>query len=332
MTERDRHEPESRPPDPPVTGLLATDDLEGLDARQTGEQLFLDSLLRRLYVPELARGEERLAKAMTAVRADAARERQRRSRGRMLFLVVTSAAAVLVVALVLSLPGREVRAASPLNVLRQAIARMEEATDREYRVSVTHRESPFSHQLPHQATIWVGGSRGFAIRIPFQWAEVWMGFDGEEWWMIPPMPGAPVLVSSETPRPPSAISGERQPPMDLERFFDVATLGDVTGMLRLLENDYDLEFVTRRVGDEEQVRVLGTLRSELPMAADTVEFEADQNGVIRVMVMSWEREMSTFAPRSLLLELVSTQPRPVSWYAHEGHHAPGLPVRRLENR
>lgn len=183
---------------------------------------------------------------------------------------------------------------------------------------------PLVGEVTRESELYVDGADRFVMRrdAPFGGGEIWLGSDGEQYWLVPPR-GPVVLKESQT------LPGwfERRefsddPPMEL------AT------MLRRLSVHYDLEqtpdeSIATPAGDAHCEHIVGRVQADAPLRLPaTIELWADHDsGLARRMVLDWQLAPTDRGRARVTIELAPTPELPDDWFEYSGH-TDRQPVRR----
>ena len=202
------------------------------------------------------------------------------------------------------------------SVLRKAQLAAQELVDRTYRVTLSN---PNDQALEQELTLNIRGGSKFVIR-PVDGSYI-MGSDGSEFWMA--RPDGPVWVTSDY----RALAPALRRRIPNQRILGLATspnkplLLDITGLLSLIKQKYEIELVNPNGTPEHHIRA--TLRSEKVNAPETIEVWADADtGVVIKAMTHWPNQ------NSRTLELLNSETLNQNWYQYP-RHAPNAKLRRL---
>ena len=271
----------------------------------TARQRFVHALLERELGDARARDRRRTEAALAALRAEATASRGRILRSNRWSRLAAAAAVVVAVASLFLLgPGAPNASATLESALEHALLPL----DRTYLLRV----DPLRPRLgEREVRLHVRGNERIAIeQVRGRMAGLWVGFDGTESWIVPPLERFPVLVGDERARLAQWLA---------ERDADLPFLQLTTILERL--RDYELE-ETRAAG-----RIL--LRGRRPVGVEgpeLVELTLDEatGNVVGVDLQTGRGALR----RSLHFTLVDEAPKPDGFYGHAAHHAPGRAIRR----
>jgi hypothetical protein len=195
-------------------------------------------------------------------------------------------------------------------VLEQAVAAAEDPVDRQYQVTGTGRNGPWSWTLD----LYVRGGDRFALRAPAPLGtELWCGSDGSEFWFVPVV--NPVLVGPE----PDVLK------QWYERGGPELPVMQLSTILRRLEERYALEVNS---GEGGRTELRGVLRERGSLFPEQVRVVLDEtSGIAEQVTLAWpSRSGEDPGPRELVFTLVEASPRSDDWYQHAGHHGPNRTV------
>ncbi|MEM7200446.1 MAG: hypothetical protein AAF628_09295 [Planctomycetota bacterium] len=261
---------------------------------------FLDALLHRAFSEGRADDDHRVAAALARIDRRSAWPRRFVSRA----LPTLAAAGLAAVALIFATGPATL---SAQEVVERSMARAALLRDRAYDVRI---ETRFGREV--EGELFVRGNERIVLHFETPRGSLWAGYDGEEAWVVPRRPRAPVLVSSDPARIESWLA-ERGP---AHPFLQVDAL------LERLRN-YDLQDLS----SGQHLVVLGQRNATSEeRGPDTLELTARAGtGEIESLTLKWERRGPL---RRVELRLRDEAPRADGFYGHATHHDPGRRVLR----
>ena len=245
--------------------------------------------------------------------------------------IVAVAASILVV-MYFALDSQQTRA---IAAVKRSLGSAAEPIARSYKLQIAHRtpegamrrsRAPSTRQI--DGDLFVKGIDRFALQLPGPvfGANLWLGNDGAEPWVVPPL--GPVrkgqgLVLSQWLR----AQGELDTP-----YLHVSSL--LTRMakgyrLRMLPD----ESVARSGGATEVCQHILAERESTgrPRWPDVIELWCDREGVAVLVEARWTLAEDEFGAQSMTVRLDDTKPSlDDSWFSAEGHHAADRPTIRVE--
>jgi len=295
-------------------------DLDGGEAPRLGagpaaEQMFVHGLLSHLHEGPGDAMASRLAAALAAT--DPATPLRGRSRRPSLAAAAVAAAVALALVLWWALQPSSEQVL--LADVRRLIAASEEDVDRTYRLRIGKGD-----ERMWEGTLTVRGDRRSLVELPLPGpgpGRLVMGFDGEDSWIVPPRPRAPVRVSPGMRRPGDLGRGDGPGP-DLPFFT-------LTRMLRRLD---DGGFTIDR--ESRASEVVLRARRDTSDGDGPIRIEAafdPRTGKARSVRATWPPWRGDSGPPTQVEVLwVSDAPRDDAVYRHQSHHRPGRPVVRVQ--
>lgn len=166
----------------------------------------------------------------------------------------------------------------------------------------------------------------FVMRHPgWRSGEVWIGGNGEERWIIPPV--GPALIGGE------ALVGKWLMRRDIpSEFLHLSTLLERFRRryrLRMFENVLLTKANSETVDCE---HIVGLLKWKRLDAADRIELWADsQTGIAQRVQLTWKRPQNERGPTEWTLELMDDLALNDEWFEMSGHLSEDRPVRRVRS-
>ncbi len=253
---------------------------------------------------------------------------------RWVISTLTLAAGLLVMAAIWA--GHNGTEVSAYAAVEQVYSAATSLQDREYRVvSEIERLGKF---VKVESTLFVRGSEKYSIRHPFVLGEIWIGHNGHQSWLVPPIGVA--ITREETRNNPQYIRRWAS-----DAGFVLPEL-QLTALIAHLRDQYELELLPsepRTTSPEalaaaagetlaaEQLastevmwrRIRGTLSVEQPGRPTLVDVWCHpETGVARRIDLVWQRNPSSGSGtglRRMTVELVRDHVFDESWYEPSGH-------------
>lgn len=286
------------------------------------DHLFLDALLRRVHQSDVVRDGELVSQALGRISDErvavaAAPVDARTGRRRWLVSSLTTAAGVGALA-----GGWLLLAARPLSAqaaVERALTDADRPLDRHF-VIRTQLGGLANDELI-ESDLYVRGGDRLALRHPGPMgANFWLGRDGRQSWLVPPI--GPVLVSDDS----SAIGGFIKDHRLLLPYPNVATVLQMMARQHDLETKPD-ESLPGRTGRYHHIQA--RRQQKIGLVPQTIDLwiEPDTHAVVR-LTLEWGG-VAKFAEKlveRIEFDLVDETPRPLSWHTHADHHAPERPV------
>lgn len=327
----------STPPSHPgdVATAAATDGAQASDAMDAGrlrsiaDELLLHGILSMLGDNEPARMEARIDRAMRSIERLGPRLAERahgapgptplHGRLRHWNSRVVAVTGVLTAIIVVAITANLLVTTPTANAaLTQIVEAGRDAPFRRYGFFM-ERQGPEGPLPARRGELDIGEEGRFVCRIEGNAgrAATTIGFDGEQYWLVPP--NGPVRVGGA----PGPIAKVTEIEGDIERLM-------LEPMLEELHRHYDVRFATDAGPEagEGPIRLLAVRRHGRPhRRPDRVQLEARRGDLaITRFHATWDRRTGPQRMIGLDLRLLDAPPPEPGWYAHNAHHDAGRPV------
>ncbi len=247
---------------------------------------------------------------------------------------LTLAAGLLVMAVIWA--GHNGTEVSAYAAVEQVYSAATSLQDREY--SVVSEIKRASDVIEVESTLFVRGGEKYSIRHPFVLGEIWIGYDGHQSWLVPPLGAA--ITREESHDSPHYLREWAN-----DSGFVIPEL-QLTALIAHLRDQFELELLPSEplatspealaaaAGeplDLEQLartevmwrRIRGTLSVPLPGRPAVVDVWCHpETGVARRIDLVWHRDKSPGSSRGLrrmTVQLVRDHVLDESWYEPTGH-------------
>lgn len=248
--------------------------------------------------------------------------------------VLTLAAGILVLAIIWA--GHNSTEVSAYAAVEQVYSAATSMQDREYRV-VSELNRP-NEMVQIESTLYVRGGDKYSIRHPFVLGEIWIGNNGHQGWLMPPVGVA--ITREESPDNPQYIRRWAN-----DGGFVIPEL-QLTALIAHLRDQYELELLpseplstssealvaaaAETLADEQLARtevmwrrIRGTLNVEQSGRPAVVDVWCHpETGVARRIDLVWRRDVEPVSGaglRRMTVDLVRDHVLDDSWYEAAGH-------------
>lgn len=269
---------------------------------EMAEQLFAAGALKHLLAADEGYLDRQVGRALANVSLSG-----QRARWRMPLVWATTAAAVVLIAVVVATQRPEDLMATVDRVIEAAQHR---DVDREFEVRVRRREDSSLNDMP-PAHVCSRGANKFVAELEFPFlGAISFGADGKEFWVVSPEP-MPVWVFTDKEA--------------MERFTErmglMSQAFQLNNIVPLLRRHYAVALTKDSTEPKELIDFTGQRQASAPEEApEYIRMVANpKTGRPHKLVLSWGPDQRPL-PATLFFKLVSEEPKPKGFYGHRAHH------------
>lgn len=275
------------------------------EREQEVDDLLIDALLIRVHQHDQLAVERRVEGVLDRLRRehwDQAEPRPRIPRWTLRLGGALFAAAVVFVAIFWNSGN-----AYAMQVVERSIQTMAALVDRQYSFVIETKLGASVERS--EGDLFVRGSGEIAIRAERQDVDLWVGKNSQESWVVPTHRLLPVITEE-----PGMLIEKILPEQDTS-----LPLLRVTSTLQRMKDAYELTYRETEGGLDE---VTGVFRGGLGDETwpTSVVLMADEAGVVTSLVMHCPAFRGA-GERSVVLQLLGSEPKPDGFYHHQAHHA-----------